>query len=165
MSRLLDILVKLSGKDAVVSGLDDVEKKGTEVAESMERNWKEVGQKFEEMGGKISQIGGVLTQNVTVPIMAIGAAAVAMSLDVLHSEEAISKMSDTGRASVVELQTAIDTLTGGFEDLKIIVAESVMPTITDLTTNVLIPLLETVGDLAEKGSGHECSWSNSAISR
>ena len=114
----LRVKVDIDGVEQVESELKDVERAGTEAAKNINDEWRETSARMEEFAGKLGNVGTFMTQNLTLPIAALGAAAVAMTHDILGSEEAIAQLSDSGQRNAAALQAEIDELTASANELK-----------------------------------------------
>jgi len=124
--------VVIDGTEEVNEKLKGVEKAGTEAAAKVDDAFEKSSQSLLSLSEKAGRFGSIWTQNVTMPIIALGTAAIAMSADVLKGEESVAKLTDA------------------WKDLKSDVATAIVPTINALITDTLIPLVDTLGDLVTK---------------
>lgn len=127
----LQLQIIINGIEDVKNQLGDIQKKGEEAAAKVDDAFQKSSQSLMQLSEKAGRFGSIWTQNVTMPIIALGTAAVAMSMDVLKGEESVGK------------------LTEAWKDLKSDVATAIVPTINALITDTLIPLVNTLGDLTE----------------
>ena len=87
--------------------LKNLEKQQKECNDSWKKGLTEVGNKMQEVGGKMQELGESLTQNVTVPLMAIGGASIASFGEVDGAfDTLIQKTGKTGE----ELEDLQDTV-------------------------------------------------------
>ncbi len=141
----LQLQIIINGIEDVKEQLAGVQKKGEEAATKVDDAFQKSSQSLMQLSEKAGRFGSIWTQNVTMPIIALGTAAVAMSMDVLKGEESVHE------------------LTEAWKDLKSDVATAIVPTINALITDTLIPLVNTLGDLAEAWGKQSTATKNAQL--
>jgi len=137
--------VVIDGTEEVNEQLAGVQKKGEEAAAKVDDAFQKSSQSLLQLSEKAGRFGSIWTHNVTMPIIALGTAAVAMSADVLKGEESVAKLTDA------------------WKGLKSDVATAIVPTINALITDTLIPLVDTLGDLVTKWGEQSEAAKNSQL--
>ena len=84
--------------------LKELENKAKESGSTMGASMKAVGDKLQEVGGKVTEFGTKWSQNVTAPIVATGAAAIAAFADVQGGLDNIAKLTGATGDNLEEME-------------------------------------------------------------
>lgn len=101
------------------------------------------------LGREAKFLGTTLIRNVTLPLIAMGVAAIKMADDVLTSNDAIARLSIEGQLNAFQLKTALVILKDSTLDLRDTIVEGLLPAMIELTTfisNDLIPILTLLAE-------------------
>lgn len=116
--RKMEVLERQIADDELA--LKNLTEQSKEFGSVFKQELEAVGDKLKDVGGKVTQVGEDMTKNLSVPIMAGGAAAVAAFTDVDSAMDEMVKMTGaTGEA---------------FEDMKGVVEDLATSIPTDMTT-------------------------------
>jgi hypothetical protein len=139
--------VVVDGVDKAKTELKGLETAGTQTAQKVKAAFD--SNTLKTFGRDIEQVGRVLVQNVTVPLTAMGTAAVATTLSIMKNKDAILSMTKEGQLEMALLWDATNKIKVEFLNLHKEVATGLAPVLTDLQKTVLKPLLDKLLELTK----------------
>lgn len=107
---LVSLLADWDGKD-LDKAIREIQKMRDQTQTASDK-FKQMGDKLKAVGGQISNVGGQLTKSVTLPIVGIGAAAAAMSIEFETSMAKITGLVGIAADEVAGMETAVLQLAG-----------------------------------------------------
>jgi len=155
-ARELLVQLKLEGEAEVKAGLKGVETAGVQgmgqvagAAQKADAEIKKVDVSTRQLGGALTSLGSNISRYVSIPLAALGTIAVKTTLDFINSEDAIAKLSESGRENLTALRETFEELKSATEAERIALAEGMIPVINDLTQNYLIPAIEKLQEMTD----------------
>lgn len=161
--RILNVRVELEGADKVKDSLKEVEKVGTDAARKTDEAFGKTTERMMKFGTQSKQFGNILKQNVSIPIIAATTALVANAIAISKDEQALAKMSASGRANMSRLDDSWKELLGSIQDARIELATGMAPVLDDFIQYSAIPAIGRINELAKAWSDQSTGAKNAQI--